>query len=77
MSPDFDDPIPMDHEEQAAEWCWRIADRALTPAEQQAFDAWMSADPRHRSLFDEMVQVWRAPTRSPKCPVFYRCAPRR
>ncbi|WP_428627498.1 FecR family protein [Sphingopyxis sp.] len=59
MNADFDDPTPMGHEEQAAEWCWRIADRALTPTEQIAFDAWMSADPRHRSLFDEMVQVWR------------------
>lgn len=59
MSPDFDDPIPLDHEEQAAEWCWRIADRTLTPAEQNAFDAWMHADPRHRPLFDEMVRVWQ------------------
>lgn len=59
MSPDFDDQIPSAAEEQAAEWCWRIADRALTATEQEAFDAWMQADPDHPLLFDEMVTVWK------------------
>jgi transmembrane sensor len=53
-----DDAMPLDHEEQAADWCWRIADRALTEAERGAFDAWLRADPRHREAFDEMVTVW-------------------
>ena len=48
-----------DYEEQAAEWCWRMAERALTPAEQSEFDAWLRADTRHREAFDEMVTVWK------------------
>jgi transmembrane sensor len=54
------DDAPMSYEEQAAEWCWRIADRALTDGEQAAFDAWSRADPRHQQVFDEMVAVWKA-----------------
>lgn len=54
-----DDAVPA-HEAQAAEWCWRIADRALTDAEQAAFDAWIRADPSHQQTFDEMVAVWKA-----------------
>jgi transmembrane sensor len=34
-----DDDMPLDHEEQAAEWCWRIADRVLTESERDEFDA--------------------------------------
>lgn len=50
---------PPGHEEQAAEWCWRIADRVLTEAERDDFDAWLREDPRHREAFDEMVTVWK------------------
>lgn len=50
---------PMGYEEQAAEWCWRIADRALADHEQAEFDAWIRADPRHQQVFDEMVAVWK------------------
>ncbi|WP_447728870.1 FecR family protein [Sphingomonas koreensis] len=53
------DDMPLDYEEQAAEWCWRIADRALTDQEQAQFDAWIRADPRHQQVFDEMVAVWK------------------
>ena len=54
-----DDDMPLAHEEQAAEWCWRIADRALSESERDEFDAWLRADPRHREAFDEMVTVWK------------------
>ena len=54
-----DDDMPLDHEEQAAEWCWRIADRVLTESERNEFDAWLRADPRHREAFEEMVTVWK------------------
>lgn len=53
------DDMPLGHEEQAADWCWRIADRALTDAEQAEFDTWIRADPRHQQMFDEMVAVWK------------------
>lgn len=54
-----DDAMPLEYEEQAAEWCWRIADRALTGTERDEFDAWLRADQRHREAFDEMVTVWK------------------
>lgn len=53
------DDTPLAYEEQAAEWCWRIADRALTEHEQAQFDAWIRADPRHQQVFDDMVAVWK------------------
>jgi transmembrane sensor len=59
MTAVIQDDTPMDYEEQAAEWCWRIADRALTDPEQAQFDAWIRADPRHQQVFDEMVAVWK------------------
>jgi len=58
MTAVIQDDSPMGYEEQAAEWCWRIAERALTEHEQAQFDAWIRADPRHRQVFDEMVAVW-------------------
>lgn len=59
MNPLTGDGAPLGYEEQAAEWCWRIADRALTDQEQAEFDAWIRADPRHQQVFDEMVAVWK------------------
>ncbi|MDZ3833385.1 MAG: FecR domain-containing protein [Sphingopyxis sp.] len=53
------DRIPHAMEEEAAEWCWRIADRSLSEDEQKAFDAWVRADTRHQHLFDDMVAVWK------------------
>jgi transmembrane sensor len=59
MTPLTNDNAPLSYEEQAAEWCWRIAERALTDIEQAEFDAWSRADSRHRRVFDEMVAVWK------------------
>jgi len=59
MTHPANDDAPLEYEEQAAEWCWRIADRALTDTECDDFDAWINADPRHRAAFDEMVTVWK------------------
>jgi transmembrane sensor len=59
MTPLSNDNAPLSYEEQAAEWCWRIAERALTDIEQAEFDAWSRADPRHRQVFDEMGAVWK------------------
>lgn len=46
--------------DQAAEWCVRLSEGELTPAEQQALDAWFAEDPEHRELLDDAVAAWRA-----------------
>jgi transmembrane sensor len=45
-------------DEEAAQWTWRM-DGEVTPAEQQAFDAWLRQDPRHRRAMDELSRVWQ------------------
>jgi len=44
----------------AAEWCVRLSEGDLAPADQQALDAWFAADPVHRELLDDAVAAWRA-----------------
>lgn len=46
--------------EAAAQWCVRLAEGELTPAEQTALDAWFAAYPIHRELLDDAVAAWRA-----------------
>ena len=45
---------------QAAEWCVRLSEGELAPAEQRALDAWFAVDPSHRELLDDAVAAWRA-----------------
>jgi transmembrane sensor len=47
-------------EEEAAQWTWRLDDEAFTAADQQAFEAWLRQDARHRRVFEEMTKVWSA-----------------
>jgi transmembrane sensor len=47
-------------EEEAAQWTWRLDDEAFTAADQQAFEAWLRQDVRHRRVFEEMSKVWTA-----------------
>jgi transmembrane sensor len=47
-------------EEEAAQWNWRLDDEAFTAADQQAFEAWLRQDVRHRRAFEEMSKVWSA-----------------
>ena len=47
-------------EEEAAQWTWRLDDEAFTAADQQAFEAWLRQDTRHRRVFEEMSKVWGA-----------------
>lgn len=53
------DEDPMGFEERAAQWCWQIAEGALDPEEQFAFEAWLRADPRHQNALEDMVTVWQ------------------
>jgi transmembrane sensor len=59
MTPMDDDDTPLGYEEQAAEWCYRLADRHLTETEREAYDVWLRSDPRHQQVLDEMVAVWK------------------
>ena len=47
-------------EEEAAQWTWRLDDESITAADQQAFEAWLRQDARHRRVFEEMSKVWSA-----------------
>jgi transmembrane sensor len=47
-------------EEEAAQWTWRLDNEAVTAADQQAFEAWLRQDARHRRVFEEMSKVWNA-----------------
>lgn len=46
-------------DEEAAEWTWRMDSESVTAGEQQAFDAWLKVDPRHRKAYEELARVWR------------------
>ncbi|MGL3822343.1 FecR family protein [Sphingopyxis sp. R3-92] len=46
--------------EEAGEWCRIIAERALSPAEADAFERWMDADAEHRAAFERATFIWRA-----------------
>ena len=52
------DELPAGFEEEAAEWCWRLADGVLEPGDQETFDRWLHADPRHREAFENVATVW-------------------
>ena len=57
-------PLPFDPEavalaEAASLWCIRVAEGDMSVAEQQAFEAWAGADPRHRAAFDAAVVTWQ------------------
>ena len=47
-----------DIEEEAGQWVWRLDSGAVGSAEQEAFDAWLRQDPRHRRAFEELSRVW-------------------
>ncbi len=70
MTPTANDPISTVFEEEAADWCCRIAEGVLTLEEQQAFDDWLMADPRHRDTFEDMVTVWQGADAMAEMPGF-------
>jgi transmembrane sensor len=43
----------------AGVWCMRLSEGPLEPGQQAEFEAWLSADPRHRPALDEAVATWR------------------
>jgi transmembrane sensor len=53
-----DDDMPT-REEQAGEWCVRLATGSLSQSDQAAFDRWMAADPANMACFDQALTVWQ------------------
>ncbi len=47
-------------DEEAAAWAWRMDSSQVTPAEKQAYEAWLRQDPRNSRAAREMSQTWRA-----------------
>lgn len=48
----------LDLHDSAADWCLRRQQPGWTGADERALDAWLAADPRHRSTFDGMNRTW-------------------
>ncbi|HEU4626211.1 MAG TPA: FecR domain-containing protein [Steroidobacteraceae bacterium] len=48
-----------DIEAQAAAWLVRRDGERFSAADQQAFDAWIAADPRHHAAYVRIEQAWR------------------
>ncbi len=55
MMNEHDSHTPLD---QALEWCVRLQDPGVTPAEQEAFTQWLAADPSHPAAWQRARQVW-------------------
>jgi transmembrane sensor len=51
-------PAPTAAEQAALEWFARC-DRGLSAEQEAEFEAWLVADPRHATLFNEMAGTWR------------------
>jgi transmembrane sensor len=49
---------PRGRDEEAADWCLRIAEGHLTDGDRDAFDAWI-ADPERRDAFEDAIAVWQ------------------
>ena len=47
-------------DEEAAIWVWRMESAEKTASDQQAFDAWLRQDSRHRRALEELSQVWES-----------------
>ena len=47
-------------DEEAAVWTWRLDSCEVTAADQQAYEAWLRQDPRHRRAMEELSKVWGA-----------------
>ena len=46
-------------EEQAGDWCTRLALGHLAPEEMAEFDEWLSADRANQEVFDRAQLAWR------------------
>lgn len=64
--------------EQALTWHVRLKDPIATKGDRAAFEAWMSADPRHREAYEEAGRLWASslvPAQALGADGWYRAAP--
>ncbi|MEM8774677.1 MAG: FecR domain-containing protein [Pseudomonadota bacterium] len=59
MSPEGPE-FPIELRNRALEWRILIDAGQIEPDERQAFEAWLSEDPRHEQAFDQATTVWDA-----------------
>jgi len=50
-------PAPNAREQAALDWFSRC-DRGLSPEKEAEFEAWLTADPRHAEIFNELAGTW-------------------
>lgn len=54
-------PPPADDDsllQEAADWCMRLNAEDCSPSDQQAFQQWLQADPRHAQEYQAMQDIW-------------------
>jgi transmembrane sensor len=51
-------PVPGSAREQAVRWIVRLQSGAVTGDDRRAFDAWLAAQPEHRSEFEQVSKMW-------------------
>jgi transmembrane sensor len=47
-------------DEEAAAWAWRMDSSTVSPADRQAYEAWLRQDPRHARASKELSSVWQS-----------------
>jgi transmembrane sensor len=50
---------PQGRDEEAADWCLRLFQAPLSPAEQKEFDAWI-ASPKNIHAFEDAIAIWQS-----------------
>ncbi|TDF86406.1 FecR family protein [Pseudomonas sp. H9] len=50
----------------AAQWCMRLHAEDCTPAERQAFEQWLAADPLHAQEYEAMQDIWQTADHLPR-----------
>jgi len=63
MSIEHEQGTPDSHQQarvetQAIEWLAKLRRPRVSEAEQAEFAVWLGADPAHRQIFDELLEVW-------------------
>jgi transmembrane sensor len=61
--------LPQGSDEEAADWCMRLAEGGLQPAEQAQFDAWVRID-GNRSAFQDALAIWQGIDEAAHLPEF-------
>ncbi|HUE79614.1 MAG TPA: FecR domain-containing protein [Sphingomicrobium sp.] len=52
--------VEMTREEQAGDWCVRLASNTMSREDEAQFDAWLAGDPANSACFDKALKVWHS-----------------